>query len=216
MEREAGVRCGLSAAEGARQARIHSGSVTGTLESIRHQRGLYRHRGHRARARRRPEHADLHAAGWRVAEAAPLSASRGSGARVRRKPAQPRISPVNRRFSGVPKEQPDPRKHRAVHARGSAAHARRSAGAIAGCSRFGDLFPTPGIAPMRGRNFTESETRSIRHVVILSNRLWKSRFSRGLDIAGGHSAGADSSALTGQSFVASRRSIQFLYCRLLS
>jgi macrolide transport system ATP-binding/permease protein len=47
-----------------------------------------------------------------------------------------------------------------------------------------DFFPTLGITPMLGRNFTESEMRGEPRVVILSNRLWQSRFDGNPQIIG--------------------------------
>src|SRR4030095_14222084 len=47
-----------------------------------------------------------------------------------------------------------------------------------------DFFPTLGITPILGRNFTEAEMRGEPRVVILSNRLWQSRFESNPQIIG--------------------------------
>lgn len=47
-----------------------------------------------------------------------------------------------------------------------------------------DFFPTIGVQPALGRNFTASEMTRAARVVILSHTLWRTRFASDPQIAG--------------------------------
>lgn len=47
-----------------------------------------------------------------------------------------------------------------------------------------DFFPTLGVAPALGRNFTAAEMHGNVRVVMLSNRIWRTRFNSDPNIAG--------------------------------
>jgi predicted permease len=55
---------------------------------------------------------------------------------------------------------------------------------VHGVMATNDLFPTMGIQPIVGRNFSEAEDRAKRQVAVISESLWRRKFAADPEIAG--------------------------------
>jgi predicted permease len=207
MEVEAGLRRGLTPPEAFRQARLRAGKVSSAMEDLRDQRGLgwlegtfadlhqaavalLRHRGFAAIA----------IAALALAVAANTLIFTVVYGVVLKPLPYPHPERLVRLYEAT---KPHPKFPMSIGNFLEIQRNNRTLESIALYSGFdlqltegeqperlramaitSGFFQTLGISPMLGRNFTDAEMKGEPHVVILGNRIWRTRFHSDPDIAG--------------------------------
>ena len=201
METAAGIRRGLSAEEAARQARLRAGSVAAGVEAVRDERGLgfldgtlTDLRQALAALRRQPGFAAVACTTLALAVAMSALIVAIADGVLRRPLPYPEPDRLVRVFEHSPR---NPRWPMSI---GNYLDIRRSNRTLEGLALYtrsdvelmhgerpehlvavavtDTFFPTLGVRPALGRNFAERDLREAARVVILSHRLWATRFER--------------------------------------
>lgn len=207
METRAGVLRGLSPEEARRQARLRAGSVDAGLEAVRDERGLgpfdgtlgdLRHAW--AALRRQPAFAAIACTALALAVALnTLIVAIADGVLLRPLP-YPSPDRLVRLFEHSARNPKFPVSI------GNYLEVRRSARTLSSIALYtgndmqlmhgerperlvavavtDSFFPTLGVHPALGRNFAAADLRESARVVILSHRLWATRFDRDPAIVG--------------------------------
>ncbi|MGH9721019.1 MAG: ABC transporter permease, partial [Bryobacteraceae bacterium] len=207
MEAEAARRRGLPPEEAARAARLRAGDVTGALEEVRDQRGLGWLDGSLADLRQAWVALGRHRGFTAIAATAlafavainTLVFAVGFGVILKPLP-YPEPDRLVRLYES------SQRRPKFPLSMGVYSEYKRESRTLAGVALYTrvdlqlmhgeqperlpavrvshDFFPLLGVAPMLGRNFEESEMVGSPRVVILSHRLWASRFQGDREIVG--------------------------------
>ena len=201
METAAGIRRGLAPEEAAREARLRAGTVGAGLEAVRDERGLGPLDGSLADLRQAAS-ALRRQPGFTLVAGTALALAVGTSALtvaiadgvLRRPLPYPAADRLVRVFEQSQRNPRWPmsignyldirRANRTLH--GLALYTREDMQLMHGerperlvaVAVTDSFFPTLGVLPALGRNFAAADLRSAARAVILSHRLWATRFSR--------------------------------------